>query len=328
MLTEPKDLDQRALRAVLAKRWELHDAELEYLPVGLGSHHWRAADSSWVQRFVSVDDLEADHQAGPHADASFAALERAFSTATALREAGLEFVVAPLPDAEGSVLRRLTDRYAVRVEPFVEGESSRFGPYETAGERREIAALLGRLHAATGRVSAHPRREDFALPSRAVLVEALSDLDRPWSFGPFAERTRRLLAASADELERRLETYDERVARVSAHTESWVITHGEPHRANIVRDSHGGIHLVDWDTTLIAPPERDLWMVLDDDLTGWDEYRSVAGVDSPNLEALRLYRMWWELADISVFAAGFRRPHEETEDAVNAWEILSGNLRS
>jgi aminoglycoside phosphotransferase (APT) family kinase protein len=59
---------------------------------------------------------------------------------------------------------------------------------------------------------------------------------------------------------------------VRESSDSWVVTHGEPHRGNVIRDPRGGVYLVDWDTTLIAPRERDLRMVLDRELTGWDEY--------------------------------------------------------
>jgi len=127
VLTEPRDLDQAELEQFLERRWGLRDPTLDYLPVGFGSHHWRC-DSQETHSFVSVDDLEAGFQAGPDADAAFAALDRAFRTAAALRnDAGLEFVVAPLPDDEGLVLCRLSDRYAVRVSPLVEGGSSGFG---------------------------------------------------------------------------------------------------------------------------------------------------------------------------------------------------------
>jgi spectinomycin phosphotransferase len=125
-----------------------------------------------------------------------------------------------------------------------------------------------------------------------------------------------------------LQEYDELVVRVRETSDSWVITHGEPHRANVIRDSQGGVHLVDWDTTLIAPRERDLQMVLDQDLTGWDEYSALVGAATLDHDALRLYRSWWDLADVAVFVAGFRRRHERTEDAVASWAILASNLAS
>jgi spectinomycin phosphotransferase len=330
VLTEPRDLDRSELKRVLKDRWGLRDPRLEYLAVGFGSHHWRAIDARGTRRFVTVDDLEADFHAAPHADSAFAALDAAFRTAALLRDdAKLEFVLAPLFDRDGAVIRRLSDRYSVTVSLLVDGESSEYGPYEGPDDRRVMGAVLGRLHAATEHVATDlPRREDFALPSRAALVDALHDLNRAWDFGPFAEPARKLLRVSARELERRLQEYDELVVRVRESSDSWVITHGEPHRANVIRGSQGGVHLVDWDTTLIAPRERDLQMVLDQDLTGWDEYSALVGAATLDHDALRLYRSWWDLADVAVFVAGFRRPHERTEDTVASWEVLASNLAS
>ena len=325
MLTEPEDFDRAELEAVLERHWWLREPQLEYLPVGFGSHHWRAVDSRGAQRFVTVDDLQAGFQAGPDSDAAFAALDRAFRTAAWLRdEAKLDFVVAPLHDHDGVIIRRLDDRYAVTLLPLIVGESNTWGPYESADDRRRMGGVLGRLHAVTEDVPAGlPRRDDFAVPSRAALAEALDDLDRRWASGPFAEPARQLLQANADEIERRLEEYDELAAEVRESSDRWVITHGEPHRANIIRDPRGGVHLVDWDTTLIAPRERDLRMVLDEDLTGWDEYLAAAGHATLNPQAMELYRRWWDLADIALFVDVLRREHDRTEDTAASWENLT-----
>jgi spectinomycin phosphotransferase len=328
VLTEPEDLGRAELRAVLERHWGIRGVQLEYLPVGFGSHHWRAVDDRDVRWFVTADDLQAPFQAGANTDAAFAALDRAFRTAAWLRdEAELEFVVAPLRDEDGIVIRRPSDRYAVTVSPYVVGESSAWGPYETADDRRDIGRILGRLHAATEHVPTDlPRRDDFAIPARPSLVEALEDLDRPWAFGPFAEPVRHLLRGYAGDLAQRLHEQDELAAHVRESSGPWVVTHGEPHRANVIRDPQGGVHLVDWDTTLIAPRERDLRMVLDEDLTGWDDYLVAAGEATLNEDAIELYRRWWELADITTIVGVFRREHERTEDAAKSWKVLSENL--
>jgi spectinomycin phosphotransferase len=328
VLTEPADLDQGELRRVLERHWGVADAQLEYLPVGFGSHHWRALHPDGSPRFVTVDDLEAGFQAGTNTDTAFDGLVRAYQTAAWLRDnAELEFVVAPLRDEDGAVIRRVSDRYAVTVSPFVVGETKAWGPYESADERREMGHVLGRLHAATERVPPDlPRRDDLAIPSRAALVDALEDLDRRWDTGPFSEPTRRLLEANGLDLQRRLQEYDDMAAEVRESSGPWVVTHGEPHRANVIRDPKSGVHLVDWDTTLIAPRERDLRMVLDDELSGWDEYVGTAGDVSLNQQAIELYRRWWDLADTAIFVDLFRRRHERTEDMVASWRALSGSL--
>jgi spectinomycin phosphotransferase len=326
VLSPPTDLDSDALVRVLT-HWGLREARLVYLPVGFGSHHW-SCDGAGRRFFVTVDDLEATFQAGPDADAAFAALERAYRTAAALRDdAGLEFVLAPLHDGEGAIIHRLDERYAVSVAPFVDGTSSSYGEYESNRERERMGGLLGRLHAAGESIPAGlPRRDDGAIPSRTTLEEALAALDLPWDTGPFAEPARALLADRADELDLRLRDYDALAARVHERSDSWVITHGEPHRGNVIVDTRGGLRLVDWDTTLVAARERDLFMVLDEKLTGWDEYSSVVGDVPLDHEALELYRRWWDLSDIAVFLALFRRPHEENENTVASFEVLRGNL--
>ena len=124
-----------------------------------------------------------------------------------------------------------------------------------------------------------------------------------------------MLAAGADDLVRRLEEFDADATRLRARADSLVVTHGEPHRANVIVDTHDRLRLVDWDTTRLAPRERDLWLVLDDELTGWDEYASVVGDVSLDHEALELYSRWWDLADIAVFTADIRRPHVDDEQS-------------
>ena len=327
MLTAPDDLDRAELEAVL-EHWGLRGATLDYLPVGFGGHHWRAVDARGAQGFVTVDDLEAGFQAGPNTDSAFVALDRAYRTAAELRDtAELDFVVAPLFDDEGRIIVRLSDRYAVTLSPFIEGESSATGSYDSRDDRRRMGEVVGRLHAATEHISADlPRRDDLAIPSRAVLTEALHDLDGRWSSGPFAELAREVLKARAHDVERRLGEYDELAEDVGPSSDGWVVTHGEPHNANVIRDRRGGFHLVDWDTTLVAPRERDLRMVLDTELTGWQEYAAVTGAVSVNEEVMELYRRRWDLAEIAIYTKRFRQRHERTEDTVKSWRTLTRYL--
>lgn len=329
MLSEPQDLDQAELAALLERHWRLEDVSLRYLPVGFGSHHWQAEDAGSTRWFVTVDELERS-TVGDDGVSVFVRLEAAFGCAAFLRDdVALDFVVAPLRDESGAIIRRLGERYAVTVSPFVEGTSGSFGRYDSPDDRRLMGNVLGRLHVATESLPAGlPRTDDLAIPARAALEQALQELDDPWSTGPFAERTRRQLRASAESITAHLERYDELAAGVRRGSDSWVLTHGEPHSSNVIRDERGGLHLVDWDTTLLAPRERDLRMVLDDDRTGWEEYVAVAGPATLDEDALELYRRWWDLTEIALYTDLFRRPHEETEDTSASWTYLGEYLRA
>ncbi len=322
MRAPPSDLDESLVAQALA-HWSLGGARLDYLPVGFGSHHWSADET---RAFVTVDDLAAGFQAAGGPDAAFAGLERAFATAAWLRDqAALEFVLSPVPDDEGALIRRLGERYAVSVTPFVDGETSGWGPWRTAEEKRRICALLGRLHSADV-PSELPRHDELAVLSRPALDDALANLETPWRTGPFADAARELLAARADDLRRRLHDFDAKAARVAERAAPWVVTHGEPHRANAIVGADGATLLIDWDTTRVSPRERDLWMVLDDELTGWDEYARAAGEVELDREALDLYREWWDLSDVAVYTVVFRAPHEEDANTTATFEGLRDYL--
>ena len=82
---------------------------------------------------------------------------------------------------------------------------------------------------------------------------------------------------------------------------------------------------MDWDTLRLAPPERDLWMVLDEsaDLSG---YRAAGGRARVDDRTLRLYRLWWDLSEIASFVGWFRDTHARTADTAIAWEALANYL--
>lgn len=98
MLDPPADLGLEKILATLA-RWGMAPVDIEYAPLGFGSHHWIATDVARERRFVTVDRCDPVTEPDP-----FAALGTAMSTARALADRGLEFVVAPLPSLRGSVV--------------------------------------------------------------------------------------------------------------------------------------------------------------------------------------------------------------------------------
>lgn len=328
MYNEPPDLERSAVADALERTWGIAAARLDYLPVGFGSHHWEAIGTDGSRWFVSADDLGGGRHGQRPPDQAFAVLDRAFRTAAALRDvAGLEFVQAPIGSGRGVVLVRVGPRYAIRVEPFVEGTAGASGEFDHPEQRRQMGTLLGRLHAGSERVPPGlPGRDDFMLPGREALEQALAQLATPWNAGPYGEPARQLLREHARGVRQRLGAYDRLSAKVRDEPGPWIVTHGEPHNANVIQSAAGALLLVDWDTVLVGPPERDLWMTLDEDMTGWDEYREVMGAVRLNAEALALYRERWALAEICEYTAAFRRPHEDTEDTQASWRELGEYL--
>ncbi len=320
MYTRPADLSDADLTSALLAGWSLAVDEITYAAVGFGSHHWQvtAGDVAW---FATVDDLDARRRRIDESRADVGSrLVAALTVACILREAGMGFVVAPTRSDDGAVVRPIGDRYLLALYPHVAGEMHSWGRYEREAQKLAVLDRLVDVHQATDRVAAIAGQDDFAIESRDELHAALDDLQSPWGPGPFGVPGRDLLDRHAAAVRTAIARFDELVQAVAATPGRTVLTHGEPHRANTI-DTTEGVVLIDWDTALLAPPERDLWMLSDGDDAIAARYTDRTGTAVVD-DALRLYRLRWDLAEIALYVAELRRPHTDTADTRAGWDGL------
>src|SRR4051812_14412983 len=181
---------------------------MDYLPVGFGAHHWVAYDGSRPVLFITLDRLEPKRRAED--------LAAAYAGAVALRLAGLEFVLAPLPGRSGSPIVRLCGG-ALSCTPWRRGRAG--GSLDVAW----TSLALARLHALPP-PNGIPNWEPLVAADFAAEVQL--SLARPWGPGPYAQEARNAVAGRVNELARWTLRYQELAAR--AGSRSWVATHGEP----------------------------------------------------------------------------------------------------
>ena len=335
MFTAPADLPAPLIGNALADGWSFAATSLQYQPVGFGSHHWLATDARGAKLFVTVDDQAVRLHGGADTwEAAFGRLTRALETALSLhRDAGLGFVVAPLASGSGSVVTRLTDRYSLAVHPYLDGAQSRAdGTFASRADLLAVVALLARLHAvsqtaaqATPLFVTPPDPDPFAVRLAGELETAIERTGEVWDGGPYGERARRLLARHGRAVAELLAAYDRLATLVAARPGRMVITHGQPDGANVLRTADGFV-LVDWESVLQAPPERDLWGLAEADASVLAAYSALTGTVIDH-DALRLYRLWYDLAEISGYIAWFSGSHGDTADTAEAWQNLQYYLR-
>jgi hypothetical protein len=321
VLTQPTDLEEDKLRSVLIDGWGFDAVTLSYLPVGFGSHHWLAADAAGNRLFLTVDDLAAKLlTATDKTDLAFGRLHRAFSSAASLHsDCGLDFVVAPIPARDGQLLLRLQDRYSMVVHPCLVGEQP--GVESAFSQRADTEAMISLLVALHGaRPEVLPQADDLEVPLRAELTAAMDGTGQRWDAGPYGGRARDLLAEQTVELARLLEAFDGLVSKVAARPGRMVVTHGEPGAHNVLK-TPAGLLLVDWDSILLAAPERDLWAMAEHDRSVLAAYSAASGVIIDE-SALACYRMFYDLFEIAGYVQLFRQPHGDTADAAESWQNL------
>jgi len=323
MRDRPAGVGYRDLCDVLSDGWQINVAAADYAPVGGGSYHWIVRDRAGRRWFATVDDLDQKRWLGDTRDAVAAGLATAMEMAVALRhEAGLPFVLAPVTARNGAAVVRLGCSYAVTVFPYLDGAAGRFGEELPVGERTHVVDMLAALHqAAPDGARVPPHQVERA--GRHDLKTALSELSQPWDGGPLSEPARALLNARAEQVVHLLARFDRLAERVTALEP--VITHGEPHPANLLTAGTETL-LIDWDTVGLAPPERDLWWIISD--SGGAEARRYTRATGRPVDpaALALYRLRWALDDLSIFVHRLRSEHRRTADAEHALRALQITL--
>jgi Phosphotransferase enzyme family len=321
VLTPPEDLAPEVLVAALTHGWELTVAAMDYRAVGFGSHHWEVTDAAGARWFVTADDLEVKrHSQREPLEVAFGRLRASLAAARDLRDGGAAFAVAPVPARDGEPLVRAHDRFAVALYPFVDGQSFAWGEFSGPAHRRAVLDLIIGVHTAPGAAGRRALADDFAIPHLDELEATLHSPGDVADRGPYSRPLALLIAQHAIPVRRLLARYDELVRQGCSQPPEIVLTHGEPHPGNTMLAA-GGWLLIDWDTALLAPPERDLWSLDPGDGSILSAYAGATGV-TPLPSMLELYRIRWDLADIAVDVSRFRGRHPGNLDDDKSWDLL------
>jgi spectinomycin phosphotransferase len=286
VLSPPNGFTDEDLVEALAEHWDVAASSVTYRAVGFGSHHW-SVDDRW---FATIDE-----------DPDFARLSAALRCA-----ADVPVAIAPIPTRVGEPLAR-TGRFAVAIYPFIVGKHYDFGGFSDSAHRRATLDMVVAVHRTPPN---HAFTEDFATPELSAMGDA----------GPYSRPAAQLLADHVEAVDRLRARCDE-LATKADHTRM-VLTHGEPHAGNTMLTPDGW-RLIDWDTALVAPPERDLWhLETPETLAAYEEATGVRA----DADMLELYRLRWDLTDLAEVTRDFSRPHTGTPNDDENWAILQDIL--
>lgn len=295
-------LDDGTIASLLREHWRLTPAEVRYERIGYGGYHWLAAAGGqrWL---VTADAVDGPRPVVP-----------CYELAKRLGDDGLEVVRPPLASGAGAVAVAAAGWW-ISVWPWLEGRSSTGGRHESAADLAAVAGAVRRLHD-------HPAGaiDDGLHDEWAILGWERFETGLPAAAasGPYAAEVRGLLAEHLGYVRDRKARYDVLAARRPPVTE-WVVTHGEPHAANVVHTANGPV-LIDWDTVRLAPRERDLWV-----LALYPGWQAGYGADA-DPELLEAYGLRWDLGEIAVFVPDLLAAQATTADLDVAIEELRGYL--
>lgn len=321
MLEKP-DLKDETVVGCLLGEYGLNIDVLTFLPLGadLNTAVYRAEADRGTPYFVKL-------RRGDFDPASIA-------VPNFLRDLDVSQIIPALPTRRGQFWADL-DPYKVIVYPFVAGHNG-FEVDLSDQQRIELGTALKKLHTAAipATITASVPREDFSPQWRERVKSFLARSKDEEFVEPVARELAAYLAAKHDQTLWLVQQTEQRARLLKERTPEFVLCHGDIHGWNLLIDGNDRLYMVDWDTLIFAPKERDLMFVgcglggnghtlQEEEVLFYQGY----GQTQVNPTALAYYRYERIIEDIAVICDQIFSSDAGGADRLRALEMLESNFR-
>lgn len=248
MLEKPDLADER-ITACLQQAFGLKIADITFLPLGadLNTAVYRATTHDNTAYFVKLR--------GGHFD------ETAVTISQHLHHQGLEQIIPAIPTPKGQLWADLPP-YKVILYPFVVGKDGYERPL-TDLQWTEFGTALKQLHTIPLPTSlTQPlKREIFSPHWRETVRHFLQRMEQDTFAEPVAAAMAAFLQSKKEETLALVERTEQLAQLLLNEAAPFILCHADIHVWNLLISDEGRLYMVDWDTLILAPKERDLMFV-------------------------------------------------------------------
>lgn len=245
MLEKP-DIEDSCLVASLQDGYGLHAIQVSFLPLGADQHtaSYRVLARDQTPYFLKV-------RRGAFDEASVALPHF-------LRSQGVTPIIAPLTTKAGQLWAGLGSLKLV-LYPFVEGENA-YGVALSERHWHDLGKALKRIHT----VELPPaiirviQPETYSPEWREMTRGFLERVEDDTFDDPIAAELAVFLKAQRAEVLNLVGRAEQLAGSLQARSQHRVLCHGDLHPGNILIDASNALFIVDWDSPVMAPQERDL----------------------------------------------------------------------
>jgi spectinomycin phosphotransferase len=320
MLEKPEIEDEKIIRCVQAE-YGLTVTEIGFLPLG-------ADQNTAVYRLVAGDGA-----------VYFLKLRRgAFDEAAVavpkyLSDLGIQHIIPSYTTRTGQLWASLVP-YHVILYPYVEGQNG-FEKNLSDAQWVEFGAALKRFHSADipPTITGSIQREKFSPQWRNTVQMFLEQIEQEVFTEPIAVQMAAFLQTKGDETRALIQRAEHFAQGLREHPPEFILCHADIHAWNLLIDDHGNFYMVDWDTLIFAPKERDL-MFIGAGLGGnghppqEEEALFYQGYGPTRIDpiALAYYRYERIIEDIAVYCEQIFLSDKGGEDRKQSFEYLKSNF--
>ena len=246
---------------------------------------------------------------------------------------GTRQVIPSLPARAGQRWVDLAP-YKVILYPFVDGHDG-YAHGLSQAQWAEFGAALKRFHTAAfpAALTASIPRETFSPECRQMVRMFLGQLEGDPPADPVALALAAFLRSKKAEVLDLVAQSEQLAARVQAQAPDFILCHADIHGWNLLLDGDGALYIVDWDTLIFAPKERDLMFIGgglgDSGYTSQEEetlFYQGYGQTVVNLTALAYYRSERIVEDLAVYCEQILGSDDDGADRREALDAVKSNF--
>lgn len=306
---------QKIIQAI-QQGYGLDIINIEFMLRGFGGDCYRANTRSGISYFLKLHDPVENQMMAASSRAFYLPLMQQLHTKGILPN-----IPQPLPTLQGALSLGIGTNELV-ITNFIEGQLVGFGKLP---ERVliQLAEIVGILHVSIAELEfEHPFIEQFEIVFEHDLLKSfdtLTTLDASATSGQLLLRDS--ILPHKTQILAHLKYLKELQAYVKSANKPKVVCHTDLHGGNLITDSEGNLHILDWENAMIAPPEHDMIFFAREDnfkMTFWPHYIRKFQTASIDPEILRFFFYRRGLEDIADFILRILRrdgsPKRDQED--------------
>jgi len=131
-------------------------------------------------------------------------------------------------------------------------------------DNKKFGELIAQIHSKTSKIFTTIPKEDFSLLYKEDFESFFEEALNPTKTDKYISEMASIIKNYEEEIRRDWKNFQYVISECKDISFDFVITHGDaPGNILVDKDQNQNIYLIDWDTILLAPPERDTWFMKD-----------------------------------------------------------------
>jgi spectinomycin phosphotransferase len=249
------------IRTMLLEQWHLEATGIHFIPIGDSAYSYRV--EAWPNSSYYLKVVDQRMSAGRRTAAHMGFSLPLQHLVAKLR---LTEVNAPLPQPTiTGTLHAVQGPFLFALYTFIHGETLADAYPMSPRLVRQIGQALAALHTVQlpEALQQQSPQDILTAPFDADLLTDLASLENITSQdAPYLQRLREVTWPRREQIRAFLAHCQEYARKAQQTPVSAVICHGDAWGGNMILSPSGQLTLLDWESTVMAPPERDTFMYL------------------------------------------------------------------